>query len=69
MYKNIRVIKVFEILEHTLDMKRIYNFVRELWAPKDLNWILSVKAAPVRTGKLVTWIRDALVGVRLSVVF
>lgn len=40
---------------------RIYNWVRELWMPKDLDWVPSVKAAPVRTGKLTTWIRDALV--------
>ena len=42
---------------------RIYNWIRELWMPKDLDWVPSVKAAPVRTGKLVTWIRDVLVGV------
>ena len=40
---------------------RIYNWLRELWMPKDLDWVPSVKAAPVRTGKLATWIRDALV--------
>ena len=44
-------------------VNKIYNFLRELWAPKDLNWVPSIKAAPVRTGKTVTWIRDALVGV------
>ena len=71
MYKNIRVINwCSKILGYKLeDMKvtavhanRIYNWLRELWVPKGLDWIPSVKAAPVRTGKLATWIRDVLVG-------
>ena len=47
----------------TPQANRIYNFLKGLWVQKDLNWIPSVKAAPVKTGKSVTWIRDALVGV------
>ena len=58
MFKNIRI----QVLDMRVFASRIYNWVRELWVPKDLDWIPSVKAAPVRTGKLATWIRDALVG-------
>lgn len=74
---NILCTKILELLGHWCskilgyrieDMRvtavragRIYNWVRELWMPKDLDWVPSVKAAPVRTGKLTTWIRDALV--------
>ena len=50
----------------TPQANRIYNFLKGLWVQKDLNWIPSVKAAPVKTGKSVTWIRDALVGVGIN---